>query len=547
MAERTRWDTIRDAFPTFLGKKAPEPAAHEPYAARAAMASSAKEPDDDSGWRKATGGLGGDMVGITSDIQNRQQVISIIRRVARKNPFIESDFVEPMTACVIGSGVRIRTENQKLKKILDKFVKRNAFYAKFQYDLYKQTLYEGELILPIRVDRDGAVSVTYLYTDTAYVRFSPDDNRLVDFLSILRLANAAVPEQRNDGQSLVATGDPNAKNERRFTPILDVTDKDELFQKRLNKFVTKPGIAGVDVAPPEEDTRDMCVYCRFNTATTRRGLPKLFRIMDFGDVLDQFTYNHLKMLEAILRLWLDVTVTGGKAEVEKIAQQYKNIPPGGSADVHNETVEVAAKKFEIDGTAVGAGWTTMKDGWDLTTGVPSDYLLGKKEIEAGSMFQRLIVKEQKEFEEPVRILVDCEIAAQKAAGNIGKDEDTDYDILFPEVSTRDVGRLATAINQIALSLMLAKQENWIDGKDAAAVYAEILDMAADTQVEPQDGEPEPGMPPVEGDPNAMPQDGGKKIGPQAGGSQGGQADAFNKFTRRGAKMNRMSKAKVTRA
>lgn len=470
--------------------------------------------EDDTGWRRASikSGLGGNDIGGTPDLQSRPQIIRLGRQILRKNPFLRKSYMEPMIACVIGSGFKFKAkkENKALQDVLDTFIKRNDISTKFQMFLYALYLTEGELILPFKVNpTTGSLKVTYVYSDDYTVDFSPDDNRVV----------AAIYK--------------SATKDISFTPVTGTTDKPGLFSglKPVDKT------AGVDVTPPN-GTPTYAAYIKGIDSTSKRGLPPIFSIVDYADALDNFFFTRLDMLKTLMRVWVDVSVDGTKDDVKDIADKYKTIPDAGSADVHNAKVEIKPQKFDFDGGEVRADVETFLKSFTMATGVPHPWILGEQPIDAGALFAKMAIVEQEIMKEVYTLLIDCEIEAKKATGVLSADVDTSYTVIVPEISIKDIGKMATAMNQIMLALMTMTQESWVESKDAAEAAVEAVNMTLDTELAPV------------ADPDALAKEKAPPMAPivpGGGGTQGGQADAFNKFTRKGQLINQNTKTTVTRA
>lgn len=485
--------------------------------------------DDDTGWRRAAdsdklvnGKIAGGMIGETDDIANRANIIHKIRLIMRKNPFLYRDFILPMVSCLIGSGIKAKATEESVQDIIDDYFKGDAMTPKYQADLAALFLTEGELILPIRTTKYGAhLRTTYLYTDTVEVVFSPNDNRLVD--KIVRPV---------DGTESI-----------HFVAVQMLTNKEELFKAYLNKTQKDPP-GGKEIATKDEDKYtdppQMAIYVKNGNPSTRRGFPAVYTIADFADILDEFLYQRLNLLRALMRMWLDVTVEGDKTLVEKVAEDFKTIPANGSVDVHNAKIEVETKRFDLDGAEISEDFRSMLTGFDLATTIPSKYMLGELSIEAGSMFHKMLVLEQGTFRELFTIILDCQIEAQKAVGKIGEKVDTAYELIFPEVSTKDISKLSTAVNQLALALMTGIDEGWVEHESAAKAFVEAFNMVLDTELKPEL------TPPEDMDVNTI-QGRNKRVFPNAGGKQSGQADSRSRFIERGEEINDKTKKEVKRA
>jgi hypothetical protein len=539
----------KQAFSVLRGRSAPD-RPDRPYLVRA---SAATEIDEVGFRRIGVDGkdTNGGWVGTAIDLVDRAALVKNLRLLVRKNPFLQRSIITPLVSCLIGSGIVVKTKHKKLQKIIKEFWKCNAYTALYLEKLAGLMVTEGELIRPIAVDpQTGSIRTTYLYSDTVDIRWSENDNRLMD--AIIYFQNTS--------------GARNTENKREFVPVLAITDKDSLMAGRVksktaeeeNEEVAKSLKAG----KVGNVGGELCSYIQLNATTTRRGLPPLYSLLDFGQDLEEFVYGRLNLLRLISRYWIDVSVEGVDTDVEEIAKKYTTIPKSGTADVHNSKVTVEGKKFDLNGADTEKDLTTFLKTFDMTSLVPSEVLSGTKPIEAGSMFYKYMLSLQNGFKEALEIDIDCLIAAKKAAGLLPKGDiaDLSYDIIFPEISTKDIAKLATAVNQISLALLVGVQNKWFTNDDAAAALSESMNMLLDTEIVAQtniDAELEAEAEQLAEDENAPVEEGGEQTQPGGGSHQttgkynsaspNKSGNAYARFTEQGRRINKNVKNKVSRS
>jgi hypothetical protein len=70
----------------------------------------------------------------------------------------------------------------------------------------------------------------------------------------------------------------------------------------------------------------------------------------------------------------------------------------------------------------------------------------------------------------------CQFAADQAeiAGPYKPGKDTKITLSLPEITTKDIGRITTSINQLVMGLMSASDAGWISQETAATAFAKML-------------------------------------------------------------------------
>lgn len=453
-------------------------------------------------------------VGTTDDIVDRSNMINQCRRIVRTNPFLQRSIIDPVISLIIGTGVifKVKNGNTKVEDAIKKYIKFNAFTPEYQRFLAGMLLMEGEILQPLGFDRKtGNTRITFFYSDTVDVIWSSDDNRIPSFISFMPVSG-------------------NMQVSKQMFPITELTP--------LDSFISNIG-KGTGFF------QDACVYTRTNYLTTRRGLPPLYTLLDYADNLDDYVYDRMELVKTTAQHWLDITVEGGKGDVEEISKKYLSIPKSGTVDVHNKKISTEPRRFETNSTDAKYEMDGFTNIWDMISMLPSKILNNEKQIEAGSTVVKVVEAHQICLKSAFLIPLLASLYFSKLTGKIDgvSEEDFDIDVIFPQVSSKDISKLATAINQISLALLVARQEGWIDHADAAKAFAEAIEMILDTEISPLMEEATVNIDAVAG------KNGG--IQPQGGAKQSGQSDKqpsgnpFAKYTKNGEKINN-SKSKVSR-
>ena len=70
----------------------------------------------------------------------------------------------------------------------------------------------------------------------------------------------------------------------------------------------------------------------------------------------------------------------------------------------------------------------------------------------------------------------CQFVADQAeiAGNYSSDDDAEITLSLPEITTRDISKLTTSINQLTVALISATDVGWVSNETAATAFAKMM-------------------------------------------------------------------------
>jgi len=230
-----------------------------------------------------------------------------------------------------------------------------------------------------------------------------------------------------------------------------------------------------------------CFYFTVNgVSNAARGRSELLATADSLDGYEQFLFDRADLRRQIFPIW--DTKIEGKSE-EEIKAIAKEMPPPrpGTEFVHNERITrtaVAPTLAADDATSdarliknhILAGHS-MPPTWFSESGDVNRAAAGELDtatLKALTMAQ-LIVKDM--IREMIRFQIRKKIAANELEATVtlkdgtkGKAVDA-FAVTSLELSTKDLVKLGTALQQITTSLMVAETQGWIDKKTAANVFA----------------------------------------------------------------------------
>ncbi len=295
-------------------------------------------------------------------------------------------------------------------------------------------------------------------------------------------------------------------------PIGIVTVKDKKGQARRYRVIVN-GSEDVFTSRTREiratfDSGD-CFFFKINDlATGRRGRSDLLATADWLDGYDQYLFGELERAGFMRAFLWDVTLKG--ATPEEVAKRARdiNVPKPGSVRVHNDAEEWSAETPSLqhaDG-AEGArlfrnhilGGQTMPEHWyggggDVNRAAASE--MGEPVFKVMSMRQTFL---KYMLEEVATFVIARRLDPSGRSSFDPADPDPDLmpSASFPELTSRDVSKYATALGQVVIAAAAAVEHGFITEILAVRVIqtvAERLGVEFDAEAELGDARKEAKM------------------------------------------------------
>lgn len=488
----TKRPTLRQRIAMRLfGDIIEQQAAASTIAALASQAAASTVDKDDAAWRPLTRSRR-DLTPVDQD-----KIIEIANFLVRSNP-IASRGLQIQGDFVLGEGVKIVAEDKEtIQPLLDEFWSDPVNnFDEFQFQLYEGLSTNGELFLPV-----------YVNEFTGFTRLGWLDPSEV--LSVIRdQLNRRIMRQ------VVLKGVP-------------VGDESYTTQGKRRYNIVNVETSGMGA------TRGFRVgellFFKINCAAdATRGRSYFEPVADLLDAFDQSVFNELER-EAILKnFFWDITLTGAsEAECDKFAA--KQMPPApGSTRVHNEKVQwqavapdlkteqtiklhEAIRKTILGSLGLSDFYFGITEGANRASSENLDVPIAKGFVRRQRLF-KAILREILDFYLDQRILKDKSLRHKVY---FAKSISRKFEIQMPEISMRDVSRLAAAVSQMVAAVESAINNEWITKKRGAQIFASQMQQigveydsdeelaAAEKEAKENAAKDYRNKPPM-GDPNAQP-------------------------------------------
>ncbi len=409
-------------------------------------AASMTDRKEDEGWRKLTGNSTRDLLSTT-----QERMIDIAFWLWENNP-LGRWIIEIIKDFIVAEGLPFEAENEEVKKVLEDF----WYDPVNRMDLYiekhaRELHIFGELIFPEFVaEQTGRVRLGYL------------DPKQID---------------------KIVTDPENVKM------VIGVILKSEAGQTARQLKTILPEEADYVLSPSAKIMRDSytdgeCFFFAINNVTNSpRGRSEVLATSDWLDAYEQFLFDYADRWPLLNTFIWDMLVTGG--DKTTIDEQIKAFTKkSGSVFGHNEKVALEAKTPDLKSQDADTGARLLRNHILGAHGIPSFWYGGGEDanralgVEMGTPAFKMLGSKQRYFKYILETIFDRVIqkALEARYLQVPEDEAYNYTLNLPELTSKDIAKYSTAIQQLTTSIMAAQTQGWIDKDTSSKIFAFALSM-----------------------------------------------------------------------
>lgn len=234
-----------------------------------------------------------------------------------------------------------------------------------------------------------------------------------------------------------------------------------------------------------------CFFFAVNKISlAKRGRSDLLSLADWIDGYEQMLFNRLDRVALINAFVWDVSLEGmNKEEIADWLRKNPS-PKPGAVRAHNEKVKWEAvtpdlkasdgekearliRNFILSGAGFPDHWfsegSTVNRATAQEMGVPT-----LKRLSARQRYFRYMI------EYIFRFVIDQAIIH----GRLSPEINTDFQLVLPELTTRDTQKITESLERLSRSLMLAVQQGWLSIETAGKIYIEAVNQLG-TDIDPE--------------------------------------------------------------
>lgn len=277
-------------------------------------------------------------------------------------------------------------------------------------------------------------------------------------------------------------------------------------KRMLGKVILKDGTTGkerniVDVIRMNNDPSDKKGYGRLkgncfffsinHPPNSPRGRSDFRTLLDYIDAWERYSYNFLERAELMLNYIWDVKITGGPAEVEKFKEENKIAPLPGAVRAHNQNVEWKAEAPNMNSFDVKTGSEMGKNVILGMAGRPDSWFgSGGKSYQNEAELQAMVPikdldKRQYYHKKQLIYMIKFFIDQGIVYGSINPKADLSFTVNMPEISKKDLAKIAGVLPAITNSVIFGISEGLITRRTASRTLISAINQMGD-EINPEE-------------------------------------------------------------
>jgi hypothetical protein len=359
--------------------------------------------------------------------------------------------VRVMVDYVVGEGFKVRAEDPALQEVTDAFWNAPKNNLEENLDTYMaELLVFGELCLPVAVNPvDGFVTLGYVDPQTIEsVQFSLIDTGNGQEISVASAVKLRARIGETDGRTLQI-----------------IRRDDDPHSPTFGKL-----------------TGD-CFYFAINKVkAASRGISELFSLADWIDVFDNMVFDfadRVRLLNSFV--WHYVLKGADQPTVEKMRDRVTKSPPRqGGVEVTNDQVTIEARTPDLKGADMSEAARVVKLYGMGGAGLPAWFFADPVDANRATAEEmagptgKMLTSRQNVAKRMVTVIVNFVIEQAVEHGVLSQDADLTYKLQVPDLSVKDLGAAATALQALTASVAIAEDRGWIQGLTASRAVQTLL-------------------------------------------------------------------------
>jgi hypothetical protein len=396
---------------------------------------------EEVGWRKLTGNPTREL-----PVTTQERMFEIGYWLWKTNP-LGKFIIEIIVAFVVADGMPFTSDNDVVKNLLKDFWKDGANQLDLFFEKHVTELgVFGEICLPVYVLKNtGKVRLGYIDpADIESVQCDPHNVKIQIGVTLKSMDNEP----------------------RRKLAIVLGNEEIEILSPKGQ-------------ALRDQFSDGLCFYEKINTLTNEpRGCSDLFVVADHLDGYEQFMADTMEKFAQFNPFYWDVTVEGmDHEELQKESDKFRP-PKSGGAFVHNDKVKSEAVSPQQNAVDANIGARLLRNHIFGPFGIPEHWAGGGGDVNRATAAEmdlpalKMISRRQKTVKMILKKILDFVIRSALEARYLRiPAEEAVYQLQTPEINSKDVAKLATAVQSLALSLTAAQNNKWMDNATARKMFA----------------------------------------------------------------------------
>ena len=371
----------------------------------------------------------------------QSKMVKMAKFLYDSNPLARR-IVELTKNFVLGEGLYYTAKSPQVKEVLDKFWYDDVNnWPVRQHERLTELCLYGEWVWPVSINPiNGHVTLGYIDPlDITKIELDKDNPLLV---SEVKVSGRAL--ERNSFKVIRKVTDPQSPKFGRYDG--------EVFFFAINKVSNQP-----------------------------RGTSDLLPLIDWISSYDDFLFNRLERNALINNFIWDVILEGAdEKEIEDFRARLQS-PTPGTVRVHNEKVKWDVISPNLSSSDAEKEANLIRGHILSGAGYPPHFFSDFSGVRATAYeayfpTEKSLVTRQKIVKSFLEIVFKFVIDQAIIAKKLLPDVDTSFEIIFPEISIRDLERASRALVNVTSALDKAIERGWVSKTDCQKIIASILNQ-----------------------------------------------------------------------
>ena len=398
--------------------------------------------DDDWKYRRLTGKSDKDLPQF-----QRDKLLRIAYWLYLSNPMARR-ILELTKEYVVGEGITFQATEEEVQEVLDAHWNDpvNNWDLKQHNKILELGLY-GEQIYPVFVNRvNGHVRLGYI--DPLMVKQVKTD-----------------PDNIEITREIVLKGSPGEGE--RVIPVI-----------RLEEEPNSPNYGRMVGGESNGSDANGCFFFAINkVSNATRGVSDLACLADWLDIYDQILFSTAERAQLASSFVWDVELEGFNEEEIRRWLKSNATPKPGSLRAHNEKVQWNAVAPGLKSRDTAEHVRTMRNQVLAGAGFPEHWFAEGGNVnratalEMGDPTLKKLTARQRYFKYVMEYIFRFVIDQAVIAGKLSDNMDLSFSVNMPEMSIRDMSKVAAVLNQATAALVVARDNQWVTDGTARLIFA----------------------------------------------------------------------------
>lgn len=232
-------------------------------------------------------------------------------------------------------------------------------------------------------------------------------------------------------------------------------------------------------------TGDCFFFSLNHPPNSPRGRSDFRTLFDWIDAWEAYGFNYLTRAELLLSFIWDVTVNGGEEALRKFKEDNKVPPKPGALRIHNENVKWTANTPAMNAVDFKMGGDMGKNTILGMAGRPDSWFgSGGKAYQSEADFQGMVPikdldKRQNRHRKDVIFMIKFAIDQGIIYGSLDPEVDTGFEVIMPEISKKDLAKIAGVLPGIVNSAIISSSEGFLTRRSASRLIISAINQMGD--------------------------------------------------------------------